>query len=266
MAYVLDVDLRKYFDTIDHAHLRDILRQRVGDGVIRRLIHKWLKAGVWEDGQIHHPDTGSPQGGVISPLLSNIYLHTVLDDWYVREMKGKLHGKSFMVRYADDFVMGFSLKRDALAMLAAIKERFAQYGLQIHPEKTQLVGFKRPPKYELDSSLKASKPESFDFLGFTHYWGKSRKGNNVVQRKSASKRFRRTLKSIKEWGWAHRHESLRDQQEGLNRKLQGHYSYYGICGNSRSLSQSHASRSAEALASLARPSQPQWTDELEVLQ
>ena len=147
----------------------------------------------------------------------------------------------------------------------AIKERFAQYGLQIHPEKTQLVGFKRPPKYELDSSLKASKPESFDFLGFTHYWGKSRKGNNVVQRKSASKRFRRTLKSIKEWGWAHRHESLRDQQEGLNRKLQGHYSYYGICGNSRSLSQSHASRSAEALASLARPSQPQWTDELEVL-
>jgi group II intron reverse transcriptase/maturase len=233
VAYVLDVDLRKYFDTIDHAHLREILQLRVGDGVITRLIHKWLKAGVWEDGQVHLPESGSPQGGVISPLLSNIYLHTVLDDWYVRDIQPHLEGKSFMVRYADDFVMGFANKSDAGSMLDALKERFAAYGLQIHPEKTRLVRFKRPSKFPKAGE---SKPETFDFLGFTHYWGKSRRGNNVVHRKTSGKRFRRSLKAIKEWGWQNRHLSLKAQQETINRKLSGHYGYYGITGNYRCLS------------------------------
>lgn len=232
VAYLLDVDLRKYFDTIDHTHLREILHQRVGDGVITRLINKWLKAGVWEEGRVHTPEAGSPQGGVISPLLSNVYLHTVLDDWYVKDIQPHLQGKSFMVRYADDFVMGFANKSDAEAMLDALRERFAAYGLQIHPEKTRLVRFKRPSKYPQDGE---TKPETFDFLGFTHYWGKSLKGNNVVQRKTSAKRFRRSLKAIKEWGWEHRHLSLKEQQEQINRKLSGHYGYYGITGNIRSL-------------------------------
>ena len=232
VTYILDVDVRKYFDTIDHGHLREILDARVRDGVVRSLIDKWLKAGVWEEGRIYHPETGSPQGGIISPLLSNIYLHTILDDWYFTDIKDHLEGKSFLVRYADDFVMGFSSQSDAESFQEQLKERFASYGLEIHPQKTRLVRFKRPSKYAREVE---PKPESFDFLGFTHYWGTSRKGNNVVQRKTSSKRFTRSLKSIKEWGWKHRHLSLRQQQEQINRKLQGHYNYYGISGNLRSL-------------------------------
>ena len=233
VAYILDVDVRKYFDTIEHGHLREILDARVRDGVVRGLIDKWLKAGVLEEGRIYRPETGSPQGGVISPLLSNIYLHTILDDWYITQIKDHLEGKSFLVRYADDFVMGFSSKNDAESFQEKLKERFASYGLEIHPEKTRLVRFKRPSKYAREGE---PKPESFDFLGFTHYWGTSRKGNNVVQRKTSSKRFTRTLKSIKEWGWKHRHLPLRQQQEQINSKLIGHYSYYGINGNISSLS------------------------------
>ena len=232
VSYVLDVDIRKYFDTMNHQHLREILQQRVRDGVITRLINKWLKAGVWEEGQTYVPQTGSPQGGVISPLLSNVYLHAVLDDWYVTDIKGHLQGKSFLVRYCDDFVMGFSDKGDAERMLETLKARFAAYGLEIHPDKTRLVRFKRPSKYVNDPE---SKAESFDFLGFTHYWGKSLKGNNVVHRKTSGKRFRRTLKAIKEWGWKHRHLPLRDQQKQINMKLTGHYGYYGVTGNIRSL-------------------------------
>ncbi len=232
VAYILDVDIRKYFDTIDHGHLREILNARVRDGVVRRLIDKWLKAGVWEAGRVHTPETGSPQGGVISPLLSNIYLHTILDNWYVTEVKDQLRGKSFLVRYADDFVIGFSSKRDAESFQEKLKERFARYGLEIHPQKTRLVGFKRPSKYARKDE---PKPESFDFLGFTHYWGTSLKGNNVVHRKTSGKRFTRALKAMKEWGWAHRHLPLKQQQEQINRQLSGHYGYYGITGNSRSL-------------------------------
>lgn len=234
VAYILDVDLRQYFDTIDHVHLREILSQRVGDGVIVRLLNKWLKAGVWEEGTVHHPQTGSPQGGVISPLLSNIYLHTVLDDWFVKDIQPHLEGKSFMVRFADDFVMGFANKTDAEEMLEALKGRFAQYGLQVHPEKTQLVQFKRP---EREPNKRESKPETFDFLGFTHYWGKSQKGNQVFKSKTSSKRLRRTLKQLKEWGWKNRTLPLKEQQKQINQKLQGHYSYYGISNNSASLGQ-----------------------------
>ena len=236
VSYILDVDLRQYFDTINHGHLRKILHHRVGDGVITRLINKWLKAGVWEDGAVHYPQLGSPQGGVISPLLSNVYLHAVLDDWFVQDIQPCLKGKSFMVRYADDFVMGFASRDDADSMLKALEARFALYGLQIHPEKTQLVRCERPPKYPNEPGPKSG---TFDFLGFTHYWGKSRKGHNVVKRKTSGKRFRRSLKAIKEWGWKNRHKPLKEQQEQINRKLRGHYAYYGITDNYRSLSNLH---------------------------
>lgn len=236
VSWILDVDLRKYFDTIDHRHLREILHRRVGDGVITRLINKWLKAGVWEDGRVHYPTQGSPQGGVISPLLSNVYLHAVLDDWYVQDIQPHLKDKSFMVRFADDFVMGFADKSDAETMLEALKARFAEYGLQIHPDKTKLVRFKRPRKYPDDND---PKPETFDFLGFTHYWGISRQGHNVVKRKTSGKRFRRTLRAIKEWGWKNRHKPLKEQQKQINLKLSGHYAYYGITDNYHSLNQLH---------------------------
>ena len=234
VSYILDVDLRQYFDTIDHGHLREILSQRVGDGVLGRLINKWLKAGVWEEGTVHYPEAGSPQGGVISPLLSNIYLHTVLDDWFVKDIQPHLRGKSFMVRFADDFVMGFANKSDAESMLEALKARFAAYGLQVHPQKTQLVQFKRPQR---DRNDNGPKPGTFDFLGFTHYWGKSQQGNQVFKSKTSRKRVRRTLKNIKEWGLKNRHLALKEQQEEINSKLQGHYSYYGISNNSASLGQ-----------------------------
>ena len=169
---------------------------------------------------------------MISPLLSNVYLHSVLDDWYVNDIEPHMEGKSFLVRYCDDFVMGFSSQSDAERTLEALKARFASYGLEIHPQKTRLVRFKRPSKYAKDQEPKAA---SFDFLGFRHYWGKSLKGNNVVQRKTCGKGLRRSLKAIKEWGRKHRHLPLRKQQEQINGKLTGHYGYYGITGNIRSL-------------------------------
>ena len=168
----------------------------------------------------------------LRPLLSNVYLHSVLEDWYVNDIEPHLEGKSFLVRYCDDFVMGFSSRSDTERMLEALKARFASYGLEIHPKKTRLVAFKRPSKYVQDQEPKAA---SFDFLGFTHYWGKSLKGNNVVQRKTCGKGFRRSLKAIKDWGRKHRHLPLSKQQEQINRKLVGHYGYYGIDGNTRSL-------------------------------
>jgi RNA-directed DNA polymerase len=138
-GWILDVDIRKFFDTIDHAHLRDFLKRRVRDGVLLRLIGKWLNAGVLEDGCVTHPESGSPQGGVISPILSNLFLHYVLDEWFEREVQPRLKGESFLIRYADDFVMGFSREEDARRVLAVLPKRFAKYGLTIHPEKTRLL-------------------------------------------------------------------------------------------------------------------------------
>jgi group II intron reverse transcriptase/maturase len=143
-GWILDVDIRKFFDTIDHGHLREFLKRRVRDGVLLRLIGKWLNAGVLEDGCVTHPESGSPQGGVISPILSNLFLHYVLDAWYEREVRPRLKGESFLIRYADDFVIGFSHEEDARRVLAVLPKRFAKYGLTIHPEKTRLVPFERP--------------------------------------------------------------------------------------------------------------------------
>ena len=143
-GWIVDVDIRKFFDTIDHGHLRDFLKRRVRDGVLLRLIGKWLNAGVLEAGRLTRPEAGTPQGGVISPLLSNIVLHAVLDDWFEREVQPRLKGRSFLIRYADDFVMGFACEEDARRVMAVLPKRFEKYGLTIHPEKTRLVPFERP--------------------------------------------------------------------------------------------------------------------------
>lgn len=227
IGWILDVDIRKYFDTIDHGHLREIIRQRVRDGVITRLIGKWLKAGVWEKGSVRFPEEGAPQGGVISPLLSNIYLHEVLDQWFIDQLQPLLKGRSFLVRFADDFVMGFEHQADAERVLAVLPKRFGKYGLRLHPEKTRLVRFERPTGGD------PRKPETFNFLGFTHYWGKSRKGRWVLKRKTAQDRFTRGQRKIRDWCRTFRHLPMKVQFDKLCQKLQGHYGYFGITGNSR---------------------------------
>ena len=233
VQWVLEVDLRKFFDTVNHREMRELLGHRVQDGVIARLVAKWLKAGVWEKGQVCYPKEGTPQGGVISPLLSNIYLHEVLDKWFVESVRPACGGRNFMVRFADDFVMGFERLEDALKVQRVLPKRFARFGLKINAEKTRLVRFGRPSRYGNGGS--AGKPETFDFLGFTHYWGKSRRGNYVVQKKTAKARFRRSLQSIKEWVRENRHRPLAEQQRKLNEKLRGHDAYFGVTGNSRML-------------------------------
>ena len=236
-GWIVDVDVRKFFDTIDHSHLRDLLKQRVRDGVLLRLIGKWLNAGVLEDGCITHPETGSPQGGVISPMLANVFLHYVLDEWFAAEVQPRLKGRSFLIRYADDFVMGFSCESDARRVMEVLPKRFEKYGLTIHPDKTRLVPFERPPhRAEPADQEQRTPPGTFDLLGFTHYWARSRKGNWVVKRKTSTSRLRRALDVLSQWCRANRHQTLEQQHRTLCQKLKGHFGYYGITGNSIALS------------------------------
>jgi group II intron reverse transcriptase/maturase len=236
--WVLEIDIRKFFDTLDQRQLRDIVRKRVRDGVLLRLISKWLNAGVMENGAIEYPEAGTPQGGVISPLLANIYLHEVLDDWFVRQVAPRLVGRAVLVRYADDVVIIFGNEQDARRVFDVLPKRFAKYGLTLHPEKTRLVDFRRPDRRALpspDNGDVRSRPGTFDLLGFTHYWAKSRKGYWVVKQKTAADRLRRALKRIADWCRRHRHEPVRDQWTALKRKLLGHFGYFGITGNYQAL-------------------------------
>ncbi|MCD4780448.1 MAG: group II intron reverse transcriptase/maturase [Candidatus Omnitrophica bacterium] len=233
VGWILEADIRHFFDALPHLHLREIVRQRVRDGVITRLIDKWLKAGVLEAGKWTRTKEGTPQGGVISPLLSNVFLHEVLDKWFAEQVKPRLKGRCFMIRFADDFIMGFEHKRDAERVMEVLWKRFDRFGLELHPEKTRIVPFRRPGKDE-DRKDKGSS-QSFDFLGFTHYWGKSRKGNWVVKKKTAKDRLCRSLKVINQWCRENRHWKVKDQQVVLRQKMLGHYAYFGVTGNSRSL-------------------------------
>lgn len=227
-GWVLDVDVKKYFDTIPHQQLREVLGHRIRDGVISRLVGKWLKAGIWEAGQVTHPEAGTPQGGVISPLLSNIYLHEVLDRWFTHEIKPKLHGRAELIRFADDFVLVCERREEAEALLAQVQTRFQNHGLTLHPEKTRIVDFRHPWNSE-------SKPQTFDFLGFTHYWAETRNGGHAMQSKTKGKKLRAALVKIGEWCKRHRHEPMESQHRELCNRIRGHYAYYGIRGNSRAL-------------------------------
>jgi len=236
-GWILEVDIRKFFDTLDHAHLREFLKHRVRDGVLTRLIGKWLQAGVMENGAVTYPEAGSPQGGVISPVLSNIFLHYVLDDWFEQVVKPRLRGRASLIRYADDFVIGFTDAEDARRVLEVLPQRFGKYGLAIHPDKTKLVPFSQPsPRATGKGQGAGPRPGTFTFLGFTHYWGRSWKGNWVVKRKTASSRLSRALRSIAQWCRLNRHQPLGEQQHTLGQKLRGHFAYYGITGNSNALS------------------------------
>jgi len=231
IEWILDVDVRKYFDTLKHACLGTLLDLRVRDGVIRRLIGKWLHAGVLDRGELSFPKEGTPQGGVISPLLANIYLHYVLDCWYVESVKPRMKGRTLLVRYADDFILGFEVKEDAERVFRVLIRRFQNYGLSLHPDKTRLVAFGPPKDSQGSRGQRGSSPGTFDFLGFTHYWGKSRQGRWVIRRQTARKRFGRSLKAIGQWCRKNRHEPLREQVMTLGLKLKGHFGYYGLSGN-----------------------------------
>jgi RNA-directed DNA polymerase len=233
-GWVLEVDIRKFFDTLDHKVLRELLQKRIRDGVLLRLIGKWLKAGVLEDGCLTHPDEGTPQGGVISPLLANIYLHYVLDVWFEHEVKPRLRGPAFLIRYADDFVLVFRHESDARRVLDVLPKRFGNYGLTLHSEKTQLVAFSRPRRTTPQGV--SDSPGTFDLLGFTHYWCRSRRGYWVVKRKTSKFRLRRALRKITFWCREHRHQPVAEQHRTLRQKLRGHYAYYGITGNGPALS------------------------------
>jgi len=228
-GYILEVDIKRFFDTLDHRHIREILNRRVRDGVIVRLIGKWLNAGVLEGITLSHPEAGTPQGGVISPLLANIYLHEVLDEWFVRDVRPRLSGRVELVRYADDFVFVFERKKDAERVLDVLPKRFGAYGLTLHPTKTRLVPFTRPDRVDDDDD--AGRPGTFDMLGFTHHWGPSRSGKWIVKRKTAKDRFSRTLRRIGEWCRRYRHLDVEAQRKALAQKLRGHYGYFGITGN-----------------------------------
>jgi RNA-directed DNA polymerase len=232
-GWVLEADIEKFFDTLDHAHLRRLLRRRVRDGVLLRLIGKWLNAGVLTEGELSYPEAGSPQGGVISPLLANIYLHEVLDRWFEREVQPRLKGRAALFRYADDFVMVFSRQDDARRVESVLPKRFGRYGLALHPEKTRLLRFSRPAagSSRRPGGSKPNWPESFDFLGFTHHWAKSRKSYWVVKQRTSHARISRTLRRANQWCRQHRHQPVPWQRERLSRALRGHYNYYGITGN-----------------------------------
>src|SRR5215472_3182491 len=213
--WILEVDIQNFFGTLDHSHLRDIVRKRVRDGVLLRLIGKWLHAGVMEDGTIEYPEAGTPQGGCVSPILANIYLHEVLDEWFARQVVPRLVGRAILVRFADDLVIIFEHERDARRVFEVLPKRLAKYGLTLHPEKTRLIDFRRPDRRASASPYNngdvRSRPGTFDLLGFTHYWAMSRKGFWVVKQKTAVDRFRRALKRIAEWCRQYRHKPVGEQ-------------------------------------------------------
>lgn len=230
MRYIIDADIKNYFGTIDHGHLRCFLDHRVKDGVVRKMLDKWLKAGIMEDKQLFYPQSGTPQGGVISPLLSNIYLHYVLDEWFIDQIQPRLKGRSFIVRYADDFVLGFTDESDVSRVMEVLSNRFEKYNLELHGDKTRVIDL---------HNRRGTGSRGFDFLGFTHYLGKSRKGHLVLKRKTSKTKFTLALSKMRDWIRKNRQKPVKELINLLNAKLRGHYSYYGITFNSRSIGKFH---------------------------
>jgi group II intron reverse transcriptase/maturase len=230
IGWIVSADITGLFDNIDHKLLRGLIKRRVNDGGILRLIGKWLNAGVMEEGILSYPGKGVPQGGVISPVLSNIFLHYVLDEWFVEQVWPRMKGKCFIIRWADDFVIGCELELDAKRIMDVLPIRFNEYGLALHPEKTALIDFRRPP-----SKVKGKGKGTFDFLGFTFYWSKSRRGYWVIKKKTAGKRLARYVKGLWRWCRANRHEPIKEQYRMLCSKLRGYYQYFGVRSNYKAL-------------------------------
>lgn len=228
--WVLDADIRSFYDTIDHGWLRKFIEHRIGDKRLVRLLMKWLNAGVMEDGTLHEVTEGTPQGGVISPLLSNVYLHYVLDLWVQQWRKRNARGEVYIVRYADDFVMGFQYEQDARAMHAALAARLREFGLELHPEKTRVLRFGRFA--QRDSALdRRERPETFDFLGFTHICAQAPDGHFRVVRRTSRKKRQAKQASLSSEIDERKHHRVAEQHAWLSSVLRGHFNYYGVPGN-----------------------------------
>jgi RNA-directed DNA polymerase len=224
---LVEADIRSFFDRIDHEKLIDLLKRRIDDEPFLRLIRNWLKAGILEtDGRVIHPETGTPQGGIISPMLANIYLHDAWDGWFEETVKAHCHGAAYLCRYADDFVCAFEYETDAERFYRALGERMKSFGLEVADEKTKLLRFSR---------LDWKKSGTFEFLGFEFRWGRNRWGNPVIKRRTARKKYRASLASFQEWCRQHCRMPKEKFFAALNAKLRGYYHYYGIRGNFKSI-------------------------------
>lgn len=228
--WVFEADIVSFFDRIDREKLKELLEQRIADKSLMRLIGKCLHVGVLEAGALVTPETGTTQGSTLSPLLANVYLHYVLDLWFECEVKAKLKGKATMIRYCDDFVIAFARREDAERVQEDIRARFAAYGLELHPEKTRLVDFRRPPQDD-----RGAGPGTFDFLGFTILWKRSGQGHGGWHMATQTRvsRLRRAKQAIHAWCRRHRHQEIQQQHAALVRRIKGHFNYFGVRGNER---------------------------------
>jgi len=234
VGWVLEADLKNFFGSLDHGWLLRFVEHRVGDPRLINLIRRWLKAGILEDGEIHPNEEGTPQGGSISVLLSNVYLHYVLDLWFERVVKSRLRGEAYLVRYLDDFVVCFQYREDALRFQAVLRKRLGKFNLVLEPTKTKLVEFGRFA-HRHASKRGRKRPETIYFLGFTLYCTRNRKGNFKVGLRTEKSRLQRSLTHLRDLMRRMRHLPVREQVINLNRVLRGHYAYYGIAGNFRAL-------------------------------
>jgi group II intron reverse transcriptase/maturase len=234
-SWILELDIQAYFDKIVRGQLMEMIERRISDGSVLQLIRKWIQVGVIDEGRLLVSETGTGQGQTISPLLANIYLHYVLDEWFENEVKPRLKGTAHEIRFADDAVLCFQYREDAEKVMEVLPKRFAKYGLTLHPEKTRLVNFGRFA--EERAKRQGKKPATFDFLGFTHICARSRKGKFTVKVRTMKKRLRRGLKAIADWCRENRHDPVEEQQQTLNAKLRGHYQYYGRPSNYKSIMQ-----------------------------
>ena len=259
--WVLDADIRSYFDTIDHGWLKQLVEHRIGDKRLVRLLMKWLNAGVMEDGVFHEVQEGTPQGGTISPLLANIYLHYVLDLWVQQWRKRHARGQVYVVRYADDFVMGFQDEQDARAMREAVAERLAEFGLELHPEKTRVFRFGRYA-HEHCANEGRARPETFDFLGFTHICARGPDGRFRLVRRTSRKKRKAKLGALCKEVRRRKHDPVTEQYRWLKSVLRGHANYYGVPGNSSALKAFRHAVRHEWHRQLQRRSQrAAWTNE-----
>ena len=238
VGWVLEADLKNFFGSLDHGWLLRFVEHRVGDPRIINLIRRWLKAGIMEDGELHPNTEGTPQGGSISVLLSNLYLHYVLDVWFSKVVKTRLEGEAYLVRYIDDFVICFQYRADAIRVQDALRKRLTKFGLELEPNKTKLVEFGRFADRHA-SKRGRNRPETLYFLGFTIYCTRNRKGNFKVGFRTEKSRLQRSLTNLCDLMRRMRHLPVKEQVINLNRVLRGHYAYYGIAGNMRALQKLH---------------------------
>ena len=239
--YVVEADIRKFFDTVPHRRMMEVIRNRIRDGSLERLIGKCLHVGVLEGEEFSTSEVGTPQGSVLSPLLANIYLHYALDLWFEDEVKPRLKGDAELVRYADDFVICFEYEDDARRVYEVLPKRLESYGLSLHPDKTRLIAFTRPSREQSGGK----GPGTFDFLGFTLYWKRTRSGSWRFSCKTRGSRLRRAIQRIGEYCRRNRHLPVRKQHAGLSCRLRGHFNYFGVNGNLDALRR--VSRHAERL-------------------